>query len=665
MHNLFRYDLYLNRTSFDGWIERAFPFSYKGKRYVIGLGQIVTTGNNDRGTRTSQATLFEIVEKRGKTIAEVVHQIAFTETNGWSQLRGEDKLTTFRMTGDGKGQILFSQTANREGRWISGGKLVNFDLSRVDEDAESVFTEGAFLEGSAGYLKRVFYNNDIARIASLSDQALAIYGDMSKADSNSLVKASYVLELSRNIRAYLLAGYQQHQTGLQIVSVGNSWYSSEAARTEIRFVPLADPDQEKQPNMRRLSMLGDYQSHELLTPDLLAVLTTESSYTPEYKQVTRLYMIELNKPASSADSDLAAAYTVPSSQGSHYRYMRSGLIKLSEREVLVSTSDLLAKVGAAPAGPDVTEYKMPDLKPDPGVPYSQQSVLLLDGHLYLSSVVTQHDGNDAEEGLDYRQNFLSSLTLTDGKVVIGAPINIPGQPVALKGQQLITSDQWVLDLVRWYQTYNYDPANPHVVQQREPIEQNGLISLELGADVATLKDTFATSQHLAWTVVKDASLVSLESPESGRSYGWPYGGNYYDSPGIQKFHFLSTENYLFRHEVRGLYANTSSFLTINAVFEDPLTPDGILAVLGSNTGVRVVRWSAKNLRPELVPLKTSVAGKGCENYLAPGMGWWTSAMSYHFTPDQNSLELALGYGGVRRIYLDAATAEAPKASDKP
>lgn len=640
---------YLNRTQFDGWIERSIPLTYKGRQFLLALGYIIPS-DSQRQTRKFQAILFEMVTKRGKIQPEIVSQIALSESGGYSNFNQADKLVEVKFSAEGQGQVLFSQSTYAGKKWVSGGKLVHFDLSQADSDAEKVFSEGAFLEGSGGYLRRIFNNPETGRINSFSDLALATYAPMAaRADKSGFVKAASFLELARNIRAYVVAGTKTKARGIQIVTSGNSWFDySQESKTELRFVGLDQADAEVHETMQRLELQGAYSSHVLLSETQLVVTTTQSEYKDDqYIETRRVYRVDvgaktpkvLDSPVTwVTDNDMYSGFW-----RGMYRHNRANeILKVSDKEIIVQAGQSLRQIQFAKGAMQVHAYTLPAGTADK--PREETSALMLDNKLYL--FVSESNGQEDPSG--YTQNFLIPLTLKDGKAVLGTAINIPGRPLGLSGNKLVTSDEWAVDSVEQTRKAMQGQTWTEWIH----INRRGLLSLEMQATQAVLRDIDAANQNVTqtWTPLADGSFISVINPSTNNGYGYGYYG--YDSHSTHEMHFLSVNSdFKFAKEVRALPLSTSAPQNVNAVHPSAKNPGQLIAVLTSWTGLRLVQWDPKALRPESVPVTDDPAQEGCEAFLHPGMNWWYSDYTVSYSPKGDVLQLPLGLAGVKTVYV--------------
>ncbi|MEK7358080.1 MAG: beta-propeller domain-containing protein, partial [Bdellovibrionota bacterium] len=152
---------YLGRLHFDGWIERAIPMSYQGRKFVLGLGWIIPVVDAENGRRQPQAMIFEIKQVGTKLKSVEVAQFSLEGSNIWADFNGQDKMIEVRSTVDGKGEILFGASRYGQGNYESGGQIIKFDLDLAAQGAGEGLSAGPFLSGGADWVRRVFTNTRV------------------------------------------------------------------------------------------------------------------------------------------------------------------------------------------------------------------------------------------------------------------------------------------------------------------------------------------------------------------------------------------------------------------------------------------------------------------------------------------------------------------------
>ncbi|MES2854962.1 MAG: beta-propeller domain-containing protein, partial [Bdellovibrionota bacterium] len=120
---------HISRLQFDGWIDRAIPFTSQGRRFVLGLGWVVSVVDNEENRRQPQAMLFEVVQSGEKYKAVEIAQLSFKGSNIWADFNDQDKMIEVRFTADGAGEVLFGAQKYKEGAYSAGGQIVRFNAN--------------------------------------------------------------------------------------------------------------------------------------------------------------------------------------------------------------------------------------------------------------------------------------------------------------------------------------------------------------------------------------------------------------------------------------------------------------------------------------------------------------------------------------------------------
>ncbi len=657
---------YVTRLQFEGWIERAVPFTVKGRQFVVGLGWIIPAQDNERGTRKAQASLFEIYERAGKKTAMQLAQIELSEKGAWSAgFSGQDKYLDIRDNGDGTGSLLFSQYAKVGSNWKEGGKLVSYDFNKVLADqADQFFTEGGFLVGESSWIKRIFTNTEINRINAFSDMSLATYQDSSKLTSGGIVQAANVLELARNIKAFELMGEAQKAVGLQIVAKGYSW-GAEKATTEVRITTAQAPDAELKDGMSVTTLAGAYSTHVKLSPTSLLVYTSQTEYIPWSENQTRrpktdhnVYLLKFDGQKSvladthkwtTEENDARVGGPVGGrGMWMPRSYSSADFVKLSDGSLLLSGLPSL-KLFKVAQGLTVAEYqydKCPVVEQrqewDSKQPrVSEVELRPLGGKLYVyHSVIYPLGATD----LNYVRRYLSPLSFDKNKATCDQAVNIPGEPLSIEGDNLVTSDLQVLDVVTYLRP-DWDDQKK-MVREWKYLTSNALSSMKLAKTSASLEDMQVSDDSTISSMKKIAKneYLYVKSPavQSWRSD---------DYAAIHQLTFVSLNNYKFKTMVRGIYLQTSQSQDIASVLtlgEDRLT------VLTSGNGVRVIKWNMKDREPSIVPVKTSSAfgaGEFGETAYIPSYFYGFSEGAVNFDTATNTLLFPLGTAGVKSIEM--------------
>ncbi len=229
-------DHHLAHLEFEGWIERSFPLSYKGKDYILGLGMIIPSINNENGRRIPQARLIELVQRSNGSYKAIDRDDISLEAGQFrAALNGQDKEVELKWDGGDTGSVMF-KVSSWNPEYVQGGKIINFDLSKVD--SLDVFTEGPLFPSKWGWLRRVFTNPEMDLINTFSDQELRNY---EANQGQEIAEAVSTLELARNAAKYLVV---DESRSIQVISRYKYQRRGQLAETELRLISSTQPDAE-------------------------------------------------------------------------------------------------------------------------------------------------------------------------------------------------------------------------------------------------------------------------------------------------------------------------------------------------------------------------------------------------------------------------------------
>ena len=441
---------YLGRLHFDGWIERAIPFSFAGRKFVLGLGWIQPVVDNEDGRRVPQAMIFEIKTVGGKLKAVEMSQLSLEGSNIWTNFNGQDKMVEVRETTPGQGEILFGAERFEKNSFNGGGQIIRFDLSKVD--TSDSLTRGPFLSGGAEWIRRVFTNPEINRINSFSDHALATFSSTRGTGDAHPVN---ILELARDV-----AGYEIVQgTGVQIVTDG--YWGNVGATTSLRAVKMVDA--EKAQALSTLEIPGTYDARLMIGDDLLVMTTRYDAGKTTYR-LTRVTAV------NGALSEVA-----------HQDWLVNGYpdgVSLDSPLVRLADGTLLSSFGGTIRRLDVSQgLKTTDLSLDATcvtTDRSSSSVKVMNGSVYLLAD-EQIDSKDFD-GESFVRHYLSPIALTATSITCQATYNVPGRVQTINANgDLLVVDTWITDM--------------RIDDKRTVAEtQDSMFSLHLANGVATLKD---------------------------------------------------------------------------------------------------------------------------------------------------------------------------------
>ncbi len=510
---------------FEGWIQRAIPMTYKGKKYILGLGRITPTVDNEFNFQKPQARLFEIKEyKNGKMKAIDVADMVFEDKNVWTNFNNQDKFVEVKFTGEGEGQLLFQiSTRDSNGRYVSGGKVVKFDLGAID-DGEA-FVEGSTMAAKWGYLRRVFTNSEIDKINTFTDQELSVFNTSGNNDK-SFKDAVATLELARNVVAFERVSANK---GIQFITRGNNYnyrYSSASnARTILRSVLMSKVDAEQNEVKSELALKGTYKSHKVVGKKLL-LLTQNTRYEKiknptkgrwpyQRKTVFFAYTIDLKGKLKVTESvDLTK-------NNSNFYWGGSELVAVSDSDFLYQQGQDFLKFSMG-KNLTVTQINGIDCK----VKSTYPQLRSVDGQLVMTFRKNYNakgeliDPQSKDKNLDRNAiNYASMIKLVDfdnqtDKFSCSAEINIPGDLTGINKGHLITNDLQLVDTVE--EERKHWKTKKKIVHVRV-VTQNVMDSLSLKGNIATLADMYQLNNQGYYSnnnLVKlnDGSYLTLKNP---------------------------------------------------------------------------------------------------------------------------------------------------------
>tara|TARA_B110001454_G_scaffold219204_1_gene252201 strand:+ start:13647 stop:17039 length:3393 start_codon:yes stop_codon:yes gene_type:complete len=644
---------HVQRLTFDGWISRAEPISYKGKNYIVGLGWIVPAVNNEDNKRFAQVKLFEITSNGKSAKATEVSSLILSGSQFWANFSGEDKKIEFRPDENGKGEILFEgsryyKNSNGVSSYQSGGQIISFDLGTTDTDA--IFKEGSFLAGDSSWIRRIFTNSEINRINSFSDSSLVTFGANSNAPSTT-VQAVNVLELARNIKAFVTVG----DLGVQVITEGNSWPANSTEKTILRTVSKMDVDAEKPAVLSEVVLQGSHTAH-LINADkkTMLVLTSKSGYeNNRYLQTYQLHEISLgaNKAlkatsTKSWEAGSGSEFSIDVSANSSaamgimppgYGYRQASFLKLASGETLVSVGNELRLVSADKAAePKTVSIDKCGLSKS-----TRADVKQFNNELFLVRKTSVDLTKDfAKTYSTATRNELFPLSWQNQTLSCGDGFNIPGDVIAYDGSVVVVSDSWVNDI---YATKEQEVLNT----------TTSLTSLKL---VKSEKGTKAVLVDMLESAADDLNYLAL--PKS-----------YSKNLSLMKYTSKVRDNYNSRASLQVVTADKDAYLTqdvftmpdtieyasLAKVFADQKEPGLFYGVVKSWRQIQVVKFQAGNTRPSVVPL-APVDWQNKKQKAMPVVsvleGYSSSSDSIHFSPEQRSIEVSSGLFGVKQFFLE-------------
>lgn len=526
---------HLSRLQFEGWISRSFPLEYKGRKFIVGLGYITRPVNNEEGRRYPQAMLFEIVKKNGKLAAQEVAQISLVQEALWSSanFNGADKKIELRMDADGKGEILFTLWQYTGRSYSEGGKLLGFDLEAAI-NGDVVFQEGPMLSNGAGWMRRMFTNPEINRISSFSDEELAIF----PADvmSSPTVKAAAVLELARNVSRLV----PMRSQFAQVISRGSSWYSGSEAKTLVRLVP--SPDSEKPQATKEVEVKGSVSDVHKVSDDVLLLVTNDYSWeqgtTKEdpwtYKTTTRAYKIQMAASIASATQVIELVRTESSPAfrfmgiGRGYGPQAASMIRTRAGEFILIFGDEVYALNA-----DQTQAQALKLNCELKEGW-ETSLRYINGQWVMVSKESFQNEKLGHYGSRIR---MSRMNLHGKDLTCGAWVNIPGEPLLIKGDLVMTQDRW------WEGTQTQvDQVDGQNYEYHQHDYQAGLSAVRIDASgVAILIDSEESKIQNPAPIDTSEQIVWLNQENDNQGWGLSSSEYVLSTAALDKQGFILTQ----------------------------------------------------------------------------------------------------------------------------
>lgn len=645
---------HVQRLTFDGWISRAEPISYKGRNFVIGLGWIVPAVNNEQNKRYAQVKLIEITTNGTSAKATDVASLVLTDPQSWANFNGEDKKIEFRPDADGKGEILFEgsryrQTANGITSYQEGGQIISFDLGATNTD--SIFKEGSFLAGESTWIRRIFTNTEINRINSFSDSALVTFGAKSNSPSTT-VQAVNILELARNIKSF----FSIADLGVQVISEGNSWGANPNETTILRTVSKTDVDAEKTTALGEVKLTGAHITHKVSADKKsVLVLTKTTSYKERYTETYQLHDVSLGvnkslkvissktwEPNSDLDASLSVNVTRSAAMSilppGRYYGSQATFLTLATGETLLSASNELklvsAKMSIEPATVTIENCGLSKA--------TQSQIQQFNSELYLLKKTPVDLKKDFSKTYSTAtKNELFTLTWKDKKLSCGKGINVPGDVLAIEGETLVVSDSWVND--------TYSTKEQDILSTVTSLTSLKFVRSGKSAPTAALVDMLEmpaselTYVALPRSYSKNISLMKLKNKNTN---------DYYSATSLQivtadKDAYLTTDSFNL--------PNLIEYGSLANIFSDEKVSGLFYGVVKSWRQLQVIKFKANSGRPEVVPVapvdwknkKQKAIDKVwvLENYSASGE-------NIHFSADQKSIEVSSGLFGVKQFFIE-------------
>lgn len=599
---------YLSRLHFEGWIERAIPMDYQGRKFVVGLGWVIPVVNDDSGRRQPQAMIFEIMTEGGRMKAVEVAQYSFVGSNIWADFNDQDKMIEIRKGTDGRGEILFGVSKYEGGKFESGGQMLAFDLVAAAEGRRAeALKPGVFLSGGADWIRRVFTNTEIDRINTFSDRALATFSERPR-DGSGTLKPAQILELARSLQGYVTiqdGDRSGAHWGVQIIS-GDVWNES-SAKTTLRLVNPRHADAEKSAVVGELAIDGSIIEHKIdaKSGDLLVLSARYENVKRgpngyDYQSVIKLTRVGVQNRTISKRAEIewgqernGVRHPIAREVQRRFEmYLPNGLLQLGDGTLIAQIDSVIYRI-------DLTnglKQERVDLTSCQTVNRDGVGIKLISGRMVMTSSETVE--SRTYEGLEFARGFVAEMKLNGAKAECGQNVNVPGSPLLFTPSgELLTSDLNVVDIVR-RDTGNDDSNGGDDQEQphEEPMPdssydvktRSSLIGLKVNSGLATLKDeaetgTFSESGAQRLT---DSTFVHIATTQ-------------YNGPRLE---FLSLDGDAMIE--REAYAMSSEIASPSLMRIDrtPSTAEGYFGLLGGDQKAQVIRFALSNKRPVVVPV---------------------------------------------------------------
>ncbi len=416
---------HLGQLQFDGWISKAFPLEINNKKFVLGLGWIVPA-TSENGRRYPQAKLFEIKNTNGLVKHEVVSSLTLDSADIWASLNDQDKMFEIIQETPGVYNIMFPVTFTKN--WKSGAKIVTADLNN------GRLEEGASIVADQGWLSRVFVNKEIRAVNSFSDLSLETF-DQSHMISQGVAKAVSVLELARNVIDFKAIS---NTAGIQIIEGDKS--------VEVRYVSLKNADAEKSEVLEVVSIPGKYKWHKIQEGKLSVItaihkkIQESGAYRYEYEQFEKANLTVVDI-ASSAVS--VKQIDIEQERNQYYWFNIEAIstdkldVFTVGNEIFKLNSNSLDKLTVAEDCRYFFDSKNRSV-----------SLNAVGDEIYAStSFALDYKGTDVQANgrvinpyrhVSYSMPFVKKLSFENNSVSCSASINVPGTPVLVNDNFMVT-----------------------------------------------------------------------------------------------------------------------------------------------------------------------------------------------------------------------------------
>ena len=407
---------HLGQLQFDGWISKAIPLEHEGRKFVLGLGWVVPATSEDN-QRYPQAKLFEIKKTSSGIKHEVVTSLTIKSERFWSDLNQEDKYFEILQENPGKFNILFPVTFMDN--WKTGAKILNLDLN------DKSMSEGASVTGDQGWLRRVFLNQEIRGVHAFNDMALETF-DQNEISHSGIARTVSVLELARDVVDFHVLN--DHE-GLQIIRAKD--------KVELRKVDLMDSDAEKNETYGHMEVKGEYAWHKVMGTKLYVI-------TASYKKSERNYYWDRKFDHATMNvldlkTGRKTAERIDVTKESDYFYFSVQNISSEKQEIFTIAGQMFVLEGNALKKVSIAE-ECQYFFDNKNYSFDLKS---LDKEIYAynSFEVKPKDAGLPTQGAHtYSFPFYKKLAFENGKVSCSESVNVPGKPVMITKDVVVSSE---------------------------------------------------------------------------------------------------------------------------------------------------------------------------------------------------------------------------------
>lgn len=487
--------VHLSHLEFDGWIQRAIPVAFDNKNYIVGLGWIIPAVGEDQ-RRFPQAAIFEIVRTESGVNAKLIAQKNLASSSVWANFNASDKEIEFRRNSNNVATILYAFSSWTNGSYTSGGQLIEVDLNKIVTAPSEIFHVGGILRGDDGWMRRIFTNDEIARVNTFSDLALGTFEVINGIGAaDQIIEAANTLELARNLVDFIPVNIASDKYGLQVIASERWWNRSSDETTEFRLVRASNADAELGPEVPTVSVPGTYVDSVVDGGRILVLVKQwrepeDSATDRDWTQILTIHEIGITGPQSIQVVAKASLGDFSSYIPTTDRGDARNFLKMKNGNLVVSYGSHGFLVGASVGDQiGVTAMQLDSCLPSERMDLHFHE---LSGNLWAH--FTQNVADPNRVNYNYVRHFISGVAV-DGSSCT-QPVNIPGIPLMINDGKIITKDSRLLDIQR-----HGDEDHTYYIANTD----NVLSSLKLSENQASLVDLYDVGEQ------EISSLITLDS----------------------------------------------------------------------------------------------------------------------------------------------------------